>query len=73
MDRSRDRPRSKQPPSPRPTPSHGLEPTRPATEQAAAVRAGEVTSRELVEESLHAIHDLNDEVNAFVTTVVLKY
>src|SRR4051795_10178754 len=42
--------------------------TRPATEQAAAVRAGEVTSRELVEESLRAIVDLNDELNAFVTT-----
>jgi amidase len=42
--------------------------TRPATEQAAAVRAGEVSARELVEESLHAIHDLNDELNAFVTT-----
>src|SRR3954447_25840237 len=43
--------------------------TRPATEQARAIRAGEVSSRELVEESLHAIHDLNDELNAFVTTV----
>src|SRR3954462_415420 len=43
--------------------------TRPATEQAAAVRSGDVSSRELVEESLHAIHDLNDELNAFVTTV----
>src|SRR3954462_5058479 len=43
--------------------------TRPAVEQAEAVRAGEVSSRELVEESLHAIHDLNDEINAFVTTV----
>ena len=43
--------------------------TRPATEQAAAVRAGEVSARELVEESLHAIHDMNEELNAFVTTV----
>jgi amidase len=43
--------------------------TRPATEQAQAIRAGEVSSRELVEESLYAIHDLNDELNAFVTTV----
>src|SRR3954453_4581067 len=42
---------------------------RPAVEQAAAIRAGDVSSRELVEESLHAIHDLNDELNAFVTTV----
>jgi amidase len=42
--------------------------TRPATEQAELVRSGEVTARELVEESLHAIHDLNDELNAFVTT-----
>src|SRR4051794_13771351 len=43
--------------------------TRPAVEQAEAVRAREVSSRELVEESLHAIHDLNDEINAFVTTI----
>jgi amidase len=43
--------------------------TRPATEQAAAIRAGEVSSRELVEESLRAIAALNDELNAFVTTV----
>jgi amidase len=43
--------------------------TRPATEQAELIRSGEVSSRELVEESLHAIHDLNDELNAFVTTV----
>src|SRR3954454_24537051 len=42
--------------------------TRPATEQAAAIRAGEITSRELVEESLRAIVALNDELNAFVTT-----
>src|SRR3954464_2382937 len=42
--------------------------TRPATEQAAAIRAGQVSSRELVEESLHAIHDLNEQLNAFVTT-----
>jgi amidase len=40
---------------------------RPATEQAAAIRAGELTSRELVEESLHAIEALNRELNAFVT------
>src|SRR3954468_3399750 len=43
--------------------------TRPATEQAAGIRAGEVSSRELVEESLYAIHDLNEQLNAFVTTV----
>src|SRR3954452_700388 len=43
--------------------------TRPAVEQAEAVRNGEVRSRALVEESLHAIHDLNEEINAFVTTV----
>ncbi|MEA2421849.1 MAG: amidase, partial [Thermoleophilaceae bacterium] len=43
--------------------------TTPATEQAAAIRSGEVSSRELVEESLRAIAALNDEVNAFVTTV----
>src|SRR3954452_5554958 len=42
--------------------------TRPATEQAAAIRAGEITSRDLVEESLRAIAALNDELNAFVTT-----
>src|SRR3954453_18172664 len=42
--------------------------TRPATEQAAAIREGEVSSRELVEESLRAIVALNDELNAFVTT-----
>src|SRR5947207_435337 len=42
--------------------------TRPATEQAELVRSGEVTSRELVEESLRAIEALNDELNAFVTT-----
>jgi amidase len=41
--------------------------TRPATEQARLVRAGEVSSRELVEESLRAIEALNDELNAFVT------
>jgi amidase len=42
--------------------------TRPAVEQAELVRRGEVTSRELVEESLRAIAALNDEINAFVTT-----
>jgi amidase len=42
--------------------------TRPATEQAAAIRTGEVSSRELVEASLRAIVALNDELNAFVTT-----
>jgi amidase len=41
--------------------------TRPATEQAELVRAGEVTSRELVEESLRVIEALNGELNAFVT------
>jgi amidase len=43
--------------------------TRPATEQAEAVRSGEVSSRELVEESLRAIAAMNDDLNAFVTTV----
>ena len=43
--------------------------TRPATEQAELIRQGETTSRELVEESLRAIASLNDEINAFVTTV----
>jgi amidase len=43
--------------------------TRPATEQAELVRSGDVSSRELVEESLRAIAHLNDDVNAFVTTV----
>jgi amidase len=42
--------------------------SRPATEQAELVRSGEVSSRELVEESLRAIEALNDELNAFVTT-----
>jgi amidase len=42
---------------------------RPATEQAELVRSGECSSRELVEESLRAIAELNDELNAFVTTV----
>jgi amidase len=41
--------------------------TRPATEQAQLIRDGEVSSRELVEESLRAIEALNDELNAFVT------
>ena len=35
----------------------------------AGPQSGEVSARELVEESLRAIHDLNDELNAFVTTV----
>jgi amidase len=42
---------------------------RSATEQAALVRSGETSSRELVEESLRAIVELNDDLNAFVTTV----
>ena len=37
-----------------------------ALEQAAAVRAGDLTARELVEESLAAIERLNPDVNAFV-------
>ena len=41
--------------------------TRSAIDQAALVRAGEVTSRELVEASLAAIDRLNGELNAFVT------
>src|SRR5690348_5191458 len=41
--------------------------TRSATEQAELVRSGEVSSRELVEESLRAIEALNGELNAFVT------
>src|SRR5256714_4754660 len=41
--------------------------TRPATEQAELIRSGDVSSRELVEESLRAIDALNDELNAFVT------
>jgi amidase len=41
----------------------------PATQQAELIRQGETTSRELVEESLRAIAELNDELNAFVTTV----
>jgi amidase len=41
--------------------------TRPATEQAELIRSGEVSSRELVEESLRTIEALNDELNAFVT------
>jgi amidase len=40
---------------------------RPARELAAAVRSGEVSSRELVEASYSAIGRLNDELNAFVT------
>ncbi|HEX8052266.1 MAG TPA: amidase [Thermoleophilaceae bacterium] len=42
---------------------------RPALEQAAAVRAGEVSARELVEASLAAIERLDGDVNAFVTLV----
>ena len=42
--------------------------SRSATEQAELVRSGEVSSRELVEESLRAIEALNGELNAFVTT-----
>jgi amidase len=41
--------------------------TRPAIEQAESIRAGEVSARELVEESLRAIDALNGELNAFVT------
>ena len=39
---------------------------RPATEQAALVRAGELRARELVEASLRAIERANGEINAFV-------
>src|SRR4051794_645912 len=39
--------------------------TRPALELAALVRAGEVTSRELVEASLAQIEDADDQVGAF--------
>jgi amidase len=39
---------------------------RPATELAELVRAGEVTSRELVEASLERIEALNDRINAFI-------
>jgi len=39
---------------------------RPAGELAAAVRAGDVSARELVEQSLEAIGRLNGELNAFV-------
>jgi amidase len=39
---------------------------RPAAELAAAVNAGEVTARELVEESLESIGRLNGELNAFI-------
>ena len=38
----------------------------PATEQAALVRAGEVSARELVEAALGAIDRLNGDINAFV-------
>jgi amidase len=40
---------------------------RPATELAAMVREGEVSSRELVDASLEAIEQHNGELNAFVT------
>ena len=40
---------------------------RSALEQAAAVRAGEVTATDLVEAALGAIERLNGEINAFVT------
>jgi amidase len=40
---------------------------RPALEQAAAVRTGEVSARELVEATLATIERLNGDVNAFVT------
>jgi amidase len=40
-----------------------------ASEQAAAVRTGEVSAVELVEASLAAIDDLNGEINAVVTPV----
>ena len=40
---------------------------RSAEDQAALVRAGEVSARELVEASLEAIDSLNGELNAFVT------
>ncbi len=39
---------------------------KPATELAALVRSGEVTSRELVQASLDSIDGLNGELNAFV-------
>jgi len=38
----------------------------PAVEQAALVRSGQVSARELVEASLAAVEDLDREVNAFV-------
>src|SRR3954451_13306097 len=38
----------------------------PATEQAALVRSGELSARELVEESLRAIQRTNGVINAFV-------
>jgi amidase len=40
--------------------------TQPATEQASLVRSGELSARELVEESLRAIERMNGEINAFV-------
>jgi len=42
---------------------------KPARDQAALVRDGEVSARELVEASLAAIDRLNGELNAFVTLV----
>ncbi|MDP8943871.1 MAG: amidase [Actinomycetota bacterium] len=41
--------------------------SRSALDQAAAVRAGEVSSRELVEEALAAIERLDGDLNAFIT------
>jgi amidase len=40
--------------------------SKPATAQAALVRAGQVSATELVEASLDAIADLNEKLNAFV-------
>jgi amidase len=40
---------------------------RPALEQAAAVRSGEISATELAEDALAAIERLNGELNAFVT------
>lgn len=39
---------------------------RPASELAAMIRAGEISSRELVDASLERIESLNDEINAFI-------
>ena len=40
-----------------------------ASEQAAAVRAGELSATELVDTALDAIERLNGEINAVVTVV----